>query len=296
MSLRNKLAIVGLSGVLFTGAAVGLSGIASAQGPEVKAEEPGAPAASDGAENMAVEIDGDHLGMVEDFEISAEDEAVFERYDQCLVDNGFDESLFEAELDENFELDEDAAVAVEAFEIDEELEAAFAACDPILDDLSDDLFMMDDLGDAECWVGSAEAGDIADFELTPEEEAMFEALADGEVITFDAIVGEDGELQILEGDELPEGDWTEEDWTEEDWAEGDWTEEDWAEAEELLGDDDAMIEMFEISPEDELFLDGLGDFEGCEGVVAFSLDGEAFDGLELDEVTEGEVEPAGLDA
>ena len=244
MSLRNKLAIVGLSGVMFTGAAVGLSGIASAQGPEVKAEDSAILAEADAVADEAEAV------MLDEFELSAEDEAVFEAYDECLVDNGFDESVFEAELD----LEEEAA-GVQVFEVDGDMEAAFEACESVLGDLGEELVMMGDLDGVECWIGDIEADGFEAYELSPEEEAMLEELEEGiengDFVTFEILVDDDGEFS-----EMPEGDW----------AEGDW-----AEAEEFLLDDDSMVEMFEISP-DELAIEGL---EGCGGIATFTADADA---------------------
>ena len=62
------------------------------------------------------------------FEISAEDEAVWEQFDQCLVDAGVD---FEA-LDTAEESGDESALDFEA------LDAAFESCDPVLEGLSDD--------------------------------------------------------------------------------------------------------------------------------------------------------------
>ena len=79
-------------------------------------------------------------------EWSPEDEAVFDRFEQCLSDAGVPVELDEAELEAGA-VDEDA------------IDAAFEACDPILDELSDGF-------------------DEFFGELSPEDEAVFEQYDD----------------------------------------------------------------------------------------------------------------------
>lgn len=68
-----------------------------------------------------------------DVELSAEDEAVFERFDQCLIDNGVDLEALDA-----------AETAEDASALDETaLDAVFDACEPILDELSAEAHMLD---------------------------------------------------------------------------------------------------------------------------------------------------------
>ncbi len=97
-------------------------------------------------------------GLSEDFEfhdISEADEAVFEQYDQCLVDNGVDFDELEAQFDE---LDDDADIAV--FEAEAGLDAAFEACDPILENLSEDFDMDEfDMDELDCDLPEADEFD-----------------------------------------------------------------------------------------------------------------------------------------
>ena len=193
--LRNKLAILGLSGVLFTGAAVGLAGVASAQdsGPVLNDSTP-VESVTEGDDDG---FDAQYLG---DFELSPEDEALFEQYDQCLVDNGLDIESIEATFDDEELTDEQIAELDKQWEaIEDDAEKAFAACDPILEDLSDEFQEFDAAWDAEFgdedWT---EAELIEDLDLSAEDEAVLErfdqCLVDGGIDELDAEIDGSEEL------------------------------------------------------------------------------------------------------
>ncbi len=141
MNLRNKLAVVGVGGAMFTGAAFGLAGVASADSSGVGTDRTTASSGlGQSVDGLAIGStvhsgpDGDDSEPIDELESSAEDEAVFDRYDQCLVDNGVDGSFF---------VDVGGADSAETFEIpdiDGDVDAAFEACDPILEDLTGDMF------------------------------------------------------------------------------------------------------------------------------------------------------------
>ena len=146
-SLRTKLAIVGLSGAVFTAAALGLAGIASAQqadgDPTIEAPADEAPAEEAPAEP------GDDTGDDGEYpELSPDDEAVFERFEQCLSDAGLDDdALWDADHDGTL-TDDDI----------DRIDQIFEDCEPILDDLS---------GDAELLLeeGFCDDADLEDWEL-----------------------------------------------------------------------------------------------------------------------------------
>ena len=71
----------------------------------------------------------------EDSDISPEDEALFDQFDQCLTNNGLTE-----ELDEKDEWTAEEETAIEA---------AFETCEPILDNLSEDFADFEDCDDDE---------------------------------------------------------------------------------------------------------------------------------------------------
>ncbi len=191
-SLRSKLAIVGASGLLFAGAVVGLTGLASAQSSEpaaATAEADTGDTGSNGAgrveHGVDVEVYGDDDGFAFEVELSPEDEAVLISFEECLAENGVvEESLDEkAEAGELTEADWDA------------VDAAFETCEPILEDLSDD---------ADALFEELDEHDFEDFELSPEDEAVFEAF---EQCLTDGGIDEEA---IEAGEEA--GTLTEEDW------------------------------------------------------------------------------------
>lgn len=156
--LRGRLAAVGITGLVIGAAALGLGGVASAGTPAVEGATPAAVTADDVGEPEAEIVDIDDLdegdwedAELYDLELSPEDEAVFERFDQCLVDNGLpaldelddeiEEFLDGEEIDELTEeeweaLEEQWEAEFEAME--ETFIAAEEACEPILDELSDE--------------------------------------------------------------------------------------------------------------------------------------------------------------
>lgn len=120
-------------------------------------DEAALDAAFESCESVLGELDDVFVdGMeLDGLELSPEDEALFEQFDQCLTDAGvpmFDAEfteLDEADLENLGDLDDlDDGVAVETFEVDgaeaEAIDAAFESCEPILDGLSDSaMFMVD---------------------------------------------------------------------------------------------------------------------------------------------------------
>ena len=193
-SLTGKLAAVGVTGLL-VGAAVAIGSMASADAPATSepaqlpavsgsiaavddedapdmsdedeavwqrfddclAEagvmlDPGEPDGDEDAVAEPIEIDEDAIEaceaildelsedgaeMLDEFELSPEDEAVFERFEACLVENGvpaFDDDLTDADGDIAEPTDAEWEAIEQAWEQAEE------ACDPILEDLSEDVF------------------------------------------------------------------------------------------------------------------------------------------------------------
>ena len=134
----SRLSVITGVGLLATLAAAGLGGVASAQ----TVIDDAAPApVTRVLQERAIQVDdGDDTDM---FESSPEDEAVWQRFEQCLADAGLnmdDEAADEAEPDEAT------------------LDAAFDQCEPILDELTGEGFeVFDDFG-----------------ELSPEDEALFD--------------------------------------------------------------------------------------------------------------------------
>lgn len=141
--MKRLSAITG-AGVLAGLIAASVGGVASAQTVVTEVNEPTAVVQQAGAfvrVATAVQFeDGTEEMQTEFDELSPDDEAVFERFDQCLEDGGVDIE-FEEEIDE----------AV--------IDAAFEQCEPILDELSDDF---DD-----------EFGELFE-ELSPQDEAIFD--------------------------------------------------------------------------------------------------------------------------
>ena len=151
----KRISAVTAAGLLAGLIAAAIGGVASAQ-TVVESVEPDAPVEHVArtrtfqADNDAADAEGNHFA-----DISAADEAVFERFDQCLADAGVD-------VEATFELD--------GAEVDDTvLDAAFDRCDPILDELSDDF--TDDFDD-----------------LSPADEAVFDeydqCLEDGGIDTI----------------------------------------------------------------------------------------------------------------
>jgi hypothetical protein len=146
--MKRLSAITG-AGVVAGLIAASVGGVASAQTVVTEVSEPTSVVQQAGAfvrVATAVQFEDDTEEMQKEFdEISQEDEAVFERFDQCLEDGGVDIES-EEEIDEN---------AIDEAVID----AAFEQCEPILDELSDDF---DD-----------EFGELFE-ELSPQDEAIFD--------------------------------------------------------------------------------------------------------------------------
>ncbi|MEM9131835.1 MAG: hypothetical protein AAF962_09270 [Actinomycetota bacterium] len=151
--LRGRLAAVGITGLVVGAAALGLTGVASAGTPTISPSTPAA-VADDGVieaepldEGEWNEDDWEEAELAEfDLELSPEDEAVFERFDQCLADNGVPlegdyGDLDESELENLTEGEWDALEAkwdAEWEAMEETFIAAEEACEPILDELSAD--------------------------------------------------------------------------------------------------------------------------------------------------------------
>ena len=89
--------------------------------------------ALESCEPILEDLEGD---LLEGSELSPEDEALFEEFDECLVDAGIDE--LEAGYEDGEISDDELA----------SLEEAFAECEAILDDLEGEAFAF--LGDVEC--------------------------------------------------------------------------------------------------------------------------------------------------
>jgi len=164
----QRLAAITGAGVLVGMMAVAAGGVASAQ-TVVDVDEPEPKTlitthALQADTELDGDVEGDRGGLaIEEFTPSAEDEAIFEQYEQCLSEAGVDfESNPAIDLGTVNELDEAT------------LDAAFGTCDPILDGLSEEFAMFDEI-----------------VELSPEDEAIFErfdaCLDDGGIDTlFDA--------------------------------------------------------------------------------------------------------------
>ncbi|MEM9654648.1 MAG: hypothetical protein AAGA65_21335 [Actinomycetota bacterium] len=209
MTLRSKLAIVGASGLLFTGAAVGLAGVASAQNGGTTADTTAESTTTGETPGSSISIGQEaEDGYYIDIELSPEDEAVFARFDQCLADNGLDVVSIDGMLEDERLTDDEIDAAWEAF--DRDADAAFDACEPILDDLSEEVQeiggevleseeYLDYLGDDE-WV--------EEFELSPEDEAVFErfdqCLVDNGVDELDEMIFNDEELTEEQLDSIDE--------------------------------------------------------------------------------------------
>jgi hypothetical protein len=175
--LRKRLAIVGMTGAVFTGAVFGVGSLASANTGTGSTTDPatGSSATSEPAADPAVTEEADHdLSEFDGF--SDEDQAVILRFEECLGD-------LEAGLPD----DEDAWTDEDYDRID----ATFEECEPILDDLSFDADEWLDEGD-EHW-DEIYWDEVFD-ELSTEDQAVFEqfdqCLADVED-AFDAELPED---------------------------------------------------------------------------------------------------------
>lgn len=173
---RRLGAIVGAGLVAGLIAAFAVGGVASAQSTTITTEvtPPGAvQLAGQTEEPETDEAHDEEEPDGEDFDLSVEDEALFEQFEQCLQDAGLDTESLDGEAETS-----DAA-----------LDAAFETCDPILDDLSEDF--------------------DHDFdELSPEDEAVFDrfdqcltdaGLTDDFFDTDDDTIDEDAIDQIFEG-------------------------------------------------------------------------------------------------
>lgn len=155
------------------------------------------------------------------YELSPEDEALFEQHDECLIEAGVPMYDFDDDVDVDADIDVSA----------EDLEAAFNQCDPILEGLSDDVFsesvMIDDIEGLEaafeefdqCLVDAGidihETDDTmaftvtdADIEIFETCEIIFDALEDelfaGEVVDGEVFEGEVLDGEIIESVEIGE--------------------------------------------------------------------------------------------
>ena len=258
-ALAGKLAAVGLTGLL-VGSAVAVGSMASADEPTTT-DEP-APAEVEPADETADRtVDSGWAIAAEAIESTPEDEAVWQRFDDCLTENG-------VPLPDEADLAEAGEEAPEpvAIEIDD---AAIEACEDILDDLSGDGFI--ELGEG--------APEPAPLELSPEDEAVFEryddCLVENGVPSFDDTG--DAELDAM---------------TDEDWEAFDDAWEAAAEAcdpiladlsDDLLVDGDVMIDEIELSPEDEAVFERYDECLAENGVPML-------DDAEGEDVTDAEIE------
>jgi len=137
--MKRRSAIVG-AGLIAGLIAAAIGGVASAQTVVTEVSEPSAVIQQVVGSASVTGVIQTEEGPEFFDELSPEDEAVFEEYDQCLVDAGVDINLDD-------EVDESA------------IDAAFEQCEPILDDLSEDF--------------DVEFDDFFD-ELSPEDEAIFD--------------------------------------------------------------------------------------------------------------------------
>lgn len=202
-SLLGKLAVVGVTGAVISGAVVGFSGLASAQA----ADEADTP-----AEAVEVTEDADDGYVIEsDFDrFSEQDQALILEFEQCLDDAGLDGESEEVpeNIDEIFEACE-AVLDDLSFEADEWLEGEDLELSPedeaILDEfeacLSEggfDEFEAEIEGD---FNGDVEDGDYENYEeeveLSDEELAEIEALFEGCEELLDGL--SDGSIFLLEG-------------------------------------------------------------------------------------------------
>ncbi|MGI9615904.1 MAG: hypothetical protein ACR2QO_23525 [Acidimicrobiales bacterium] len=167
-SIGTKLGLVGATGFLIGAAAFGLSGVASADSPTTESGGAGADRVvaatrtltARAAHTIDVDVSGHDDGASFTIEMSPEDEAVFEEFEQCLADAGLDDSGFgNGEI--SGELSEDDLEALDA-----EFDALFAECEPILEGLSEDVLIEDVL------IGDVLIEGLDD--LSPEDEAVLE--------------------------------------------------------------------------------------------------------------------------
>ncbi len=171
-SIGSRLRAVGLTGAVIGAAIIGTSAIASADEPALETS-PGSTTTTEGGAEPTDDHDFEENledgFVVEVPDLSAEDEAVFERYDECLAGHGlFDGDVLveggpegevilgdvdELDLDELDldELDLDGLDEIGPGDLEDgtAFEEAFADCDPILDDLSDAV-PLDDFGGFVC--------------------------------------------------------------------------------------------------------------------------------------------------
>lgn len=155
---------------------------AESAGTLTEVDEDRVDAAFESCESVLENLSEDEFAAF-DMDLSAEDEAVFDQFDQCLVDAGVD-------------IDDDATfmaiVEIDEAEMDK-LDAAFESCEPILDNLSEDMKMFE----AEMFEGDFEHGAFVDveagdwdMEMSAEDEALFnqydQCLTDAGV-DFDAL-------------------------------------------------------------------------------------------------------------
>lgn len=129
----TRLSVSAGAGLLATLLAAGLGGVASAQtvvGDAATPTEAAGQPVVRVTQSGAIQFDDDSEDS-ELFESSPEDEAVWERFEQCLTDAGLDveSESHAAEPDE---------ATIEAEPDEATIEAAFEQCDPILDGLSED--------------------------------------------------------------------------------------------------------------------------------------------------------------
>lgn len=186
---RRRIASVAGAGLMAGLIAVGAGGVAMAQGdaptvPTTTTTESAeaANADSDGTGDITTEPGEDFVVSVEvdsadgnvefaDIELSPEDEALFDRFDACLADNGVNDAT-----EDEWEARWENATDAERDALDAEVTAIFEQCESILDDLSEGVAVFE---------GDIEIGELDDdYELSPEDEAVFDR--------FDACLEENG--------------------------------------------------------------------------------------------------------
>jgi hypothetical protein len=273
--LRNKLAVVGLTGMVFAGGIVGLSSLASADTSTVQRAD-----ATESGEVVeeAHDIDGE-LSVFDAY--GDDDQAIILDFEECLFDSGLEGSIegdgvsAEALEGTGFEgeaLDGDAQI--ELMDFDE----AFEECEVVLDDLSfpaGDWLELGDEWSAEdeavfdeydtCIEDAIGADDALDHEadLTDEDIEALDAAVEGcdeildglsfDLEAADVIFGGEvfGDEVLMDG----EGVWIEGE------LDGEWIE----------GEFDG--EIFELTEEDEALFD---EFDTClSDATGLDLDDEA---------------------
>ncbi|MEM7095984.1 MAG: hypothetical protein AAF567_23470 [Actinomycetota bacterium] len=177
-SRRRRIGAVAGAGLLAGLIAVAVGGVAAAQNDGVvisQADTPDSVVVVQESGDLDEMHDGD-LDETHDemfFEdVSDDDKAIWDQFDQCLTDSGVDFDALETMDDAELENLDEAAI-----------DAAFEACESVLDGLSDEAYFME-------------------ADISPEDEAVFDqfdqCLTDSGV-DFDALEKmDDAELEALD--------------------------------------------------------------------------------------------------